>query len=183
MHEGTLTAEEHAELLALAPEKGREYGAEVERLRDHLVEIGQKANPLNLLANTILANVIGIEGEYFEPTHWGSEAHVEYAATVLSSIKRDGDLELPEASYEQVRDFVETIHQIFFVARNANLARHSLREPDRAVAPDGAPGDSLHRGVHPWAFRTPPGDRGGQDSLRRDSSFSMPSCCQLPVPD
>lgn len=122
--EGTLTEDEHAELMEIASDKGREYGAEVEKLRDHLAELGEQVNPLSLLANVVLANVIGIQGEYYEPTHLGSETHVEYAAALLGSISRVSAQELPRASYEQVVDFMGTIHQIFSFARTANLGRH-----------------------------------------------------------
>lgn len=123
MQTGTLTADEHAELLRLAPEMEREYSAELAAMTERVVGIAKDANPIGLLVNMILANVIGIEGEYFEPTHQGSETHVEYAAALLASIKRDED-DLPPPSYEHVVDFVETINEIFFVARLANLARH-----------------------------------------------------------
>ena len=120
---GALSIEQHTELLRLAPEKEVEYAAELQSMTDRLVALATPAQPLAFLVNMLMANVIALEGDYFGPTQSGSEAHVEYAAAVIASIERDeGDLKQP--AWEEVAEFVEVVHEVFFVARLANLARH-----------------------------------------------------------
>lgn len=93
-----LSEESHSELKTLAAEAVAGLEAELRSLSDRIRELIQEGDPGFLTSWVTFWHTFGLEGTYFEPTHHGLEAIVEFTASSASSSpcgKRDPHTSLP----------------------------------------------------------------------------------------
>jgi hypothetical protein len=92
-----LTPEEHEELLGLMPAAHDGFRAEMREAVESLRALLVDCDPLYVAAVVSHRNVFGGWGEYFEPTHEGSEAKVELLCGLLATQNGEPAEEQPTA--------------------------------------------------------------------------------------
>src|SRR5437879_10769376 len=94
---GNLSAEEHAELLSLAPQANAALSVELRDAISHLRSLLALGDPIFMASIVQLPNLFGPWGTYYEPTHEGSEAKVELVVGLLTTQPASGSSDPPSA--------------------------------------------------------------------------------------
>lgn len=124
-----LTAEEHQELLRLAPDFAARYE---QQLHDRSKSFREKllcVEPLPIIATFMMNNIFGVAGEYFEPLSTGRESKVEFVASCLAAVDATTCSQVEEPSRELVIELTDDVDEIFELAHLANLARGMASDP------------------------------------------------------
>jgi hypothetical protein len=113
---GGLSDTERAELESLTEAAHASFQAEALEATSSLRELLAQGDPLYILSVLQTSNLLGRRGEYYEPTHRGSESKVELVAGLLLTQPASGNPpEIASRTIQAIHDALDTIMDLMFL--------------------------------------------------------------------
>lgn len=114
-----LSEKPHAELKTLASEAIPSLQGELRSLSDRIRSLLHEGDPTFLICWTSFWHTFGLEGTYFEPTHHGLEAAIEFTAGLAADVEAKDEME-PDVAAGQ--ELLALLDESFEVAKLLLLA-------------------------------------------------------------
>jgi len=107
-----LSQESHAELTRLAAEAVAGLQEELRSLSDRIRALLQEGDPAFLISWVSFWHTFGLEGTYFEPTHHGLEAAVEFTAGLAAGLRTKEGMAPDPAGAQELVGLLDEIFEL-----------------------------------------------------------------------